>query len=105
MNMCIQYLVNIAIEPVTQTAGVEHTITVLHGLVAHIVHDTVFLIIKNTDYTIGYKASHPQTDLQKLLQKSKHGLTLHTFDLYFCTLILFSVITLNFNTNFLICIL
>jgi hypothetical protein len=36
-------------------------------MVTHIVHDTVSLIIENIDYTIGYKASHPQTDLQKLL--------------------------------------
>jgi hypothetical protein len=28
---------------------------------------------------------------------------LHTFDLHFCTLILFSVLTLNFIINFLIC--
>jgi hypothetical protein len=74
--------------------------------VAHTVHDTVFLIIENIDYTIGYKTAHPQTDLQKLLQKSYYGLTyiLHTFHLHFCTLISFSVITLNyFTTNFLIC--
>ena len=72
---------------------------------AHTVHDTVFLIIENIDYTIGYKASHPQTDLQKLLQKSHYGLTyiLHTFDLHFCTLILLSARTPNFTTNFLIC--
>jgi hypothetical protein len=46
---------------------------------AHIVHDTVFLIIENIDYTIGYRASHPQTDLHKLLQKSHYGLAYITY--------------------------
>jgi hypothetical protein len=81
-------------------------------LVSHIVHDSIiFLIIENIDYTIGYKASHPQIDLQKLIT-AKITLRTHiyyililndTFDLHFCTLILFSVITLDLTTNFLIC--
>jgi hypothetical protein len=45
------------------TAGVDQCKMHVHGLVAHMIHDKVFLIIQNVDYAKGYKASHPQSDL------------------------------------------
>jgi hypothetical protein len=67
--------------------------------VTHIIRDTVFLIIENIGYAMGYKASHLQTEADANHVTDSHII----YNLDFYSLILFSVITLNFTKNFLTC--